>query len=187
MAFSFPKVNLAGNRVEQRKAADRKKTSVTRGSVIALVVFLAIFVPVLIIRFSFNIRKNNIEDDIAQLTNDIKSLEAAETKYLLLTTKSTAILSLESDRVIVQPKILEVYEIMPQGTTIDDVSFGEGGDFLDVSLVAVDVFALGDLLKNVTDSVGTRFTMVRIDSTRRSDDGTYQVAMEIHFAGQEKS
>ena len=137
--------------------------------------------PVLVVRFAFAAKRTRLTTDINVLTQEIASLKSVEAKYALLNAKSTALISLGAERIILEPKILEVYEVMPAGTIIDDVSFGDGGDFLNVTVKAADVFAVGNLMQSVSSSVGTKFSSVKIDSTKRDAEGVYKVVMELYF------
>lgn len=181
MEKRFPTINLIGFRVSLKKVAQQKKLRITRWSLYALAGFLVLFIPILIVRFAFSAQKTRLANDIETLTQEIASLKAVEAKYALLNAKSTALLSLNTERVILEPKILEVYDVMPLGTIIDDVSFGEGGRFLNVTVKAVDVFAVGDLMENLTAAVGTKFSSIKIDSTKRDSEGIYKVVMELYF------
>ena len=181
MVKHFPNINLIGFRVSLKKIANQKKLRVTRWSLYALVGFLVLFIPILIFRFVFSAQKNRLTTDIETLSQEIASLKAVEAKYALLHSKSNALIGLNSERVILEPKILEVYEVMPDGTIIDDVSFGEGGRFLNVVVNASDVFAVGDLMESLTNAVGTKFSSITIDSTKRNVEGVYKVTMELYF------
>lgn len=181
MARRYPSINLIGYRVSLKKVEAEKQKKITRLSIYILTGFLVVFVPVLAMRFVFSAQRQKLNDDIEVLTDEITALKSVEAKYALLNAKSAALLALSKDRIVLEPKIMEVYEVMPVGTIIDDVSFGDGGKFLNVTVKAQDVFAVGDLMESIDAAVGEKFSSVKIDSTRRDGLGVYKVVMELYF------
>jgi hypothetical protein len=180
----YPTINLVGFKVNARALRRGYQQKLTGWGIWLLVGFLGVFIPTLFIRWSLVTKNDELEQDLANLTAKIEAMRPTETKYVLLTTKADAVAEVLANRVGIEPKLRQVYEIMPAGCQIGEVSFGKEEGQLVIMVKANDVFAAGQLISQVSQAVGSRFVKVTITSTKRDSQGIYNVAMELIFAKQ---
>jgi len=180
-AHVYPAINLVGYRLSVSALHKKKLKRYTTAGIWLLAGFLVIFIPTLIYRWSLVHTSSRQQEELDTMTAQIEGMRPLETKYVLLSSKAAGLVDLLQKRISIEPKIVEIYDIMPSGSEIGEVSFGEEAGHLQVTVKARDVFVLGQLLQNITESVGVRFSRVTIGSTKRDSDGIYTVAMELSF------
>ena len=144
-------------------------------------VYLVLLVLVVIIRFMLVDQFKKLENSISITKANISGMESRETKHRLISSKLTELSSFIDNKKPIQPKINKIYDIMPNGVLVEDISFGESEDILTVRVLADNVFDVGDLLKVVSDAVETDFSHIIVSSTRRAEDGTYNLELEFQF------
>lgn len=143
--------------------------------------YLILLVLVVVIRFMLVDQFKSLESNISISKTNISGMESRETKHRLISSKLTELSSFIDNKKPIQPKINKIYDIMPNGVLVEDISFGESEDILTVRVLASDVFDVGNLLKVVSDAVETDFSHIIVSSTRRADDGTYNLELEFQF------
>jgi hypothetical protein len=181
MESSYPIINLVGQKRDVSIQKDVHKKRLIHSSMLVTGGYLVLLILVVGIRLMMVNQFNKLENEISNSKANISSMESKETKFRLISSKLTELTKFIDNKKPIQPKINKIYAIMPNGVLIEDISFGESEDILAVRVVAGDVFDVGNLLKVISDAVETDFSQIKVSSTRRTDDGTYNLELEFQF------
>ncbi|MFC1653224.1 hypothetical protein ACFL1M_00050 [Patescibacteria group bacterium] len=179
---TYPSVNFAVLHKRKKQREQGAKQRIVKLSTIFLAGYLLIFTPVLIIRFITSKSLVDAKTEEKELTRNIESLHATETKYLLIEKKLKSLSNLLRDKEWLYPKVVEIYNLIPNGSLIEDISFGSSGESLILSVSSVNVFVAGDLISTLSSLAGEKYSSVLISSVSRSVDGIYNLSLEFDFS-----
>lgn len=184
MASSIPSINLLKKtkRIYDRQSRRRKR--IINLSTIALIIYLAILLPIVGFRIYLSAAINSVRRQIDQKTQAIQILQPREQKATLLASKLSNISIALNSRTPFQQILKDMYVLYPDRTSIQSVSLENKNQSILVGAIANDIFSLEELFNAFRSAIdNNQYQQINITSLSRSSEGEYQISAEINRLG----
>jgi len=180
MASVVPNINLLQKTKRIFDKHARKRKRITSVSTIALVIYLAILLPIVGYRIFLSTTLNSIRRDIDQKTQGIQQQQAKEQRQILLSNKLTNISEALDNRILFHELLIEMFELFPENASLQSVDLNKADNKITVSGIVSSVFTMSELFQSFTQSLESNlYAQITITSLTKSSEGEYSVSAEI--------
>lgn len=187
MTVTTPTINLLSR---QRRVMSQERLQKRRGvtfAALVLVIYLAVFVPVILYRVFLGAQVRGVEKKIAEQEGVIGQYQAVENKYVLVASKLDSLGSFLETRRDTRQILESVYTLLPAETTLSTINFGNRGEAVEVNGLADTVFSFETLVSNVRGAVATgQFARALFSSVSRGESGEYAFGLELYLSSTEE-